>query len=72
MYKLLHKLFGWDYIAWQNSADNGIARVRTGGDGTSYYFRYKVTQLIDLIKTPESVKVWLTCPSSKYFPKEKL
>lgn len=70
MYKLWHKLFGWDYIAWENSADNGIARVRTSGDGTLYYFRYRCAQVIDLIESPEQIKLWLTCSADKYFSKD--
>jgi len=65
MYKLLHKLFGWDYVYWKNSADNGIARVHKAQEGVVYYYRYKSTQLIDKVLKKEQV-VWLTCPASKY------
>ena len=78
MYKLWHFLFGWDYIYWQNSVANGIARVHKTPDGQPYYYRYKLTKLIDIIPSP-SVKqpwynkpvMWLTCSPSKYFPEIK-
>ena len=65
MYKILNKLFGWDYVAWSNSCDNGIARVYKSLDNKVWYFRYKNTKLIDLIKNQDQV-VWLTCKPSKY------
>lgn len=33
MYKLLNKLFGWDYIQWKNTVDSGIARIHVDGNG---------------------------------------
>lgn len=71
MYKLLNLLFGWDYIYWKNAADSGIARVHKAYDGNVWYFRYRVTTLIDVIKSPDQV-IWLTCDSSKYFDNYKL
>ena len=65
MYKLLNKLFGYDYIQWSNTAGCGIARVFVDGTGRVSYFRYKITGLIDEIKTPEQV-FWLTCSPAKY------
>lgn len=44
MYKLKHKLFGWDYIIWNNDADSGIARVITLKDGKIGYWRYSVSR----------------------------
>jgi hypothetical protein len=67
MYKLLNLLFGWDYIAWYNPADSGIARVHVDGMHRVWYWRYKTTRVADIIKAPERV-IWLTCPSTKYFP----
>ena len=66
MWKVLHKLFGWDYISWKNTADNGIARVVALPDGTIGYWRYKNTKLFDVINELETRIVWLTCPRSKY------
>jgi len=68
MYKLLNKLFGWDYIYWKNSADSGIARVHVDYIGTIFYWRYRSTFILDKITKPEQV-IWLTCSSSKYFKK---
>ena len=67
MWKLLHKIFGWDYISWQNHADQGVARVYRGGNGEVYFWRYKSTTLADQIRSPGEV-LWLTCPASKYLP----
>lgn len=68
-YKLCHKLFGWDYIQWRNSADQGIARVHKDYTGKVWYWRYKNTKVADRIINPDSV-LWLTCSPDKYF-KEK-
>ena len=70
IYKLLHKLFGWDYIAWRNSADSDIARVRVTPMGEVYYWRYKLTKIADVITDPKKV-MWLTCHSDKYFKVKK-
>lgn len=64
-YKLLNLLFGWDYIQWQNSADEGIARIHIDGNKRIFYWRYKMTNVIDEIKTPSQV-FWLTCSPDKY------
>lgn len=69
MYKLFNKLFGWDYIYWKNSADQGIRRVRKACSGEVYYVRYSVLNYIDVIKTPDQV-IWLTCKPLKYFSNE--
>lgn len=65
-YKTKNFLFGWDYIHWRNTWDQGIARVYLDGDGTPYYWRYENTQVCDRIEHPSQV-IWLTCPSTKYF-----
>lgn len=67
MYRLLNYFFGWDYIAWRNSADSGIARIQVDGRGVLFYWRYKITHVADAIKDPKDV-LWLTCPPEKYFP----
>ena len=66
MYKILNKLFGWDYIHWDNFADQGIARVRVSRDGTVYYWRYKNTRVLDYIDDNKRI-TWLTCKREKYF-----
>jgi len=67
MWRILHHLFGWDYVAWRNSADRGIARVHVDGMGRVFYWRYKSLRLADLITEPERV-IWLTCGPEKYMP----
>ena len=66
MYKILNKIFGWDYIYWENTADRGIARVYVDAKGNAYYFRYKIIKFIDHIRKPTDV-IWLTCLPIKYF-----
>lgn len=70
MWRILNFLFGYDYIAWGNSCDNGIARVRVNEDGIVYYFRHKFTGVINKIDRPCNV-FWLTCKSDKYFKQKE-
>lgn len=64
-WRLLHRLFGYDYIQWRNSADQGVARVRLDGMGRAYYWRYESIKVIGFITDPKEV-VWLTCSPEKY------
>lgn len=66
MYKIFNKLFGFDYIYWENTADQGVARVFVTKDGNICYWRYRSTRLLDKITNPSQV-VWLTCSPTKYF-----
>ena len=65
MYKLLHALFGWDYLHWQNCADSGVARIHCTG-GKVWYWRYKLTRVIDYIDDPRTRITYLTCDPEKY------
>lgn len=66
MYSILNKLFGWDYIAWSNTCDPGVARVyKEEEEGTAYYFRYRSAQVVDKITYKDQV-IWLTCSYKKY------
>lgn len=65
MWRIFNFLFGWDYIVWENSADQGVARVHKSPDGVVWYWRYRLINVVDKIKTPDQV-TWLTCKSSKY------
>lgn len=66
IWKLFNYLFGWDYVAWENSADSGIARIYKSKCGRVYYYRYRVTDCIDIVYDKKSVKLWLTCVPEKY------
>ena len=70
IHNILHRLFGWDFIRWSNSADQGIARVRVDGMGRVWYWRYRTTKLADVIREPDDV-LWLTCSPWKYFDASK-
>lgn len=65
MWQIFNFLFGWDYIQWSNIADQGIARVFNDGAGRTVYWRYRLTNVIDVIENEEQV-IWLTCKPSKY------
>lgn len=65
IHKILSKLFSWDYIYWQNNADQGIARVYKTPDNTVYFYRYKSIGLMDKITNQKQV-IWLTCKPEKY------
>jgi hypothetical protein len=67
MWYLLNKVFGWDYVHWKNFADQGIAKIHLDGEGNPYYFRYKMTKVIDgLLDEPYIKIIWLTCKPDKY------
>ncbi len=70
IYRILHDLFGWDYIHWKNSADQGVSRVRKLPDGSVGYWRYLGFKIFDVIEQSSQV-LWLTCHPSKYFPEDK-
>ena len=67
IYKLLNKLFGWDYIQWSNSAADGVARVHVDGMRRVWYWQYKSIKATNIIEDPAKV-LWLTCSPNKYFP----
>ena len=59
IYKLLNFLFGWQYIAWRNSCDSGIARVHITSNGVVWYWRYKNINVFERITHVDQV-IWLT------------
>lgn len=65
IYTLLHKLFGWDYVQWDNGFSGRIYRVHIDGMGRPFYWQYKSIYTVQVIHTPEEV-VWLTCKPEKY------
>ena len=70
MWKILNKLLGFDYIMWNNSCSGGVARVHAGGSGRPWYYRYKITDVIDKIRDEKQV-IWLTCDPDKYLNPEE-
>jgi len=64
-YKINNFLFGWDYIYWENSLNQGIARIHKLPDGKVIYWRYELTGVISEIEDASQV-IWLTCSPSKY------
>lgn len=67
IYKLLNKLFGWDYVIWSYSGDHGIARVQVDGMRRVWRWHFKPTRWYEFIEDPTEV-IWLTCSPNKYFP----
>lgn len=65
MWKLMNRLFGFDYIQWSNFADHGVARVYRDGTGCAYYWRYRNICVADRITKANQV-IWLTCAPEKY------
>lgn len=65
LYKLWHKLFGRDYVYWNNGKGSGVSRVFNTLDGTTFYWQYKSTKVLGKVTRPSEV-VWLTCSSDKY------
>lgn len=81
IYKILNKLFGWDFIYWEfiftnNNSECGVSRINVDKTGVVYFKRYLLSSIRDIIRRendiPKNVQaetyLWLTCPKSKYFP----
>jgi hypothetical protein len=66
---ILNKLLGWDYIQWENSCSQGVARVWIDGLDRACYWQYKNIRAANVIHKPEQV-IWLTCEPRKYMKKE--
>ena len=67
IYKILNKLFGWDFIYWKNSASQGVSRIRTDYYGNPYYI-WSVGVRVRI--TVKDQVMWITCSAEKYL-KEK-
>ncbi len=63
IYKILNKLFGWDFIYWANCASQGVSIIRTDYYGNPYYV-WAVGVKVRI--TSRDQVMWLTCPSDKY------
>lgn len=66
-YKILNKLFGWDYITI-SGWNSGFCRIYKSPDGVPYvtYPPYKAEKLLETDKI-----IFITCRKEKYFPNEK-
>ena len=65
--KILHKLFGYDFIQWENKDEIGIAKVVVLPNGkVAYQYKYH-DRYVTMINNPNAV-IWLTCKPEKYFP----
>jgi len=79
IYKILNKLFGWDYIQTYYFPDVNISRVQVDGMRRVWHWQvYRRHSSLDIeykptnkeaiiIERPEDV-IWLTCSPNKYFP----
>lgn len=70
MYKILNKLFGWDYVYWKIAwpCYNGISRIHMDGEGQPYYEDYGTMERP--YGNPKVKIIWLTCKPEKYINKE--
>lgn len=70
MYRIFKLILRRDYIHWHNVAGSGIARIRKDAEGNVYYYRYKITKVIDTLPATDGQRIiWLTCLPSKYLEK---
>jgi hypothetical protein len=66
MYKILNKLFGWDYVfySYYGYINRGIARIHTYPDGSVCFFD-SFGRMIKLPSDSYSIQ-FLTCKPEKY------
>ena len=72
MYKILNKLFGWDYVFWGHIAagTHGISRILKLPDGNYYICRHGYAY--DDLNTQYELRLtYLTCDPSKYAKNKK-
>ena len=63
IWKLMNKLFGYDYVYWRNTAAQGVSRVRTDFYDKPYYIWACGVRV--RIENKKEV-MWLTCKADKY------
>ena len=64
MWRLWHKLFGWDYVYWELISMSGISRVRVDPGGAAYF---RILGLIIRVTDPSLDDIlFLTCSPEKY------
>lgn len=70
MYRIFHKLFGWDYVFWRHIAGTyGISRIKQLPDKKYYIERHCIAGLTDLNNPYDLYALeltYLTCDASKY------
>jgi len=64
MYRILNKIFGWDYIYVPHDEFPSVFRIKRNPDGIIYYER--VTGEIFIIECFDEF-LYLTCRKDKYF-----
>lgn len=65
MWRILNKLFGWDYIYWESSCNYGISIIRSSyQSGKPYYIKYGSGIIVQV--NDHNDVIWLTCHPSKY------
>lgn len=64
MWRLWHKLFGWDYIQWSSAGLYGIARIRIAPSGLVYFLHLGEVVRLNELK-PRQI-TYLTCSKDKY------
>ena len=63
MWRLWHKLFGWDYIQWKLGT-HGIRRIRVVPNGLVYFMC--LGEIINLAEPRYHKIMYLTCSKDKY------
>lgn len=63
MWRLWHKLFGWDYIYW-SLGTHGVRRIRVAPNGLVYFMC--LGEIISLAEPGYHKITYLTCSKDKY------
>ena len=66
MWKLWHKLFGWDYIQWSSVELHQVARIKRAPNGLVYFKKYGEIIPFPLKTSKPYQIIFLTCSSRKY------
>jgi hypothetical protein len=65
MWRLWHKLFGWDYIQWKlGLGTHSVRRIRVAPNGFVYFMC--LGEIISLAEPGYYKITYLTCPKDKY------
>ena len=66
MWKLWHKLFGWDYIQWSIADSHQVSRIKRAPNGLAYFKKYGEIVSFPLKTSIPYQIIFLTCPPKKY------